>query len=233
MLYYYFNNMLANVALILGAYLLGSVPHLYFLGKLRGINLEGDLHIALWRQGGRVAGTAGILIDLAKGPIPVLVGKGLGFEPYIIAIAGLAVVAGQMWPVFFHFDGEKGNSTGLSMSAALTPVALLFALIPVVIGFAIRTVPRMLESTHSINERLKFGGPPSLSLPLGMAIAFALLPLLNWWLGQPLAVILVYLALFILIMLRRLTAGLKDDLKPGANVPGILLFRLLFDRSHR
>jgi glycerol-3-phosphate acyltransferase PlsY len=225
--------MLANVALILGAYLLGSVPQLYFLAKLRGINVEGDLHIGLWRQGGRVVGTVGVLIDLAKGPVPVLVGNALGFELHITAIAGLAVVVGQMWPVFLHFDGEKGNSIGLSMSATLTPVALLFALIPVVIGLAIRTVPRMLESTHSINERLKFGGPPSLSLPLGMAIAFASLPLINWWRGEPLVVILVYLAQFLLIMLRRLTAGLKDDLKPDASVPGILLFRFFFDRSYR
>jgi len=51
-----------DVALILGAYLLGSLPHLSALGKLRGIHLEGDLHISLWRRGGRLIGVIGILI---------------------------------------------------------------------------------------------------------------------------------------------------------------------------
>lgn len=40
-----------DVALIPGAYLLGSLPHLSAPGKLRGINLDGDLHINLWRRG--------------------------------------------------------------------------------------------------------------------------------------------------------------------------------------
>jgi len=40
--------MWADVALILGAYLLGSLPYLSALGKARGIALEGDLHISLW-----------------------------------------------------------------------------------------------------------------------------------------------------------------------------------------
>lgn len=225
--------MWASVALILGSYLLGSLPHLYALGKLRGISLEGDLHIGLWRRAGRLEGTIGILGDLAKGVIPILVGKSLGFELSIIALAGLAAVAGQMWPVFLGFDGEKGNSTGAAMAVTLTPKVFLFAAVPMLLGVAIRTVPRLLDSTQSINQRLKFGGPPSLSLPLGMGIAFALLPLISWWLGQPTVVTLAYLTLFILIMVRRLTAGLKDDLKPGANVKSILVNRFLFDRGYR
>lgn len=226
-------NIVANVALILGSYLLGSLPHLNALAKLQGINLEGDLHISLWRRAGRLVGAVGILGDLAKGVIPILVGKWLGFELSIIALAGLAAVVGQMWPVFLGFDGEKGNSTGAAMAAVLTPKALLFAAVPMLLGIAIRTVPRLLDSNQSINERLKLGGPPSLSLPLGMGIGFALLPFISWWLEQPTEITLACLTLFVLIMVRRLTAGLKNDLTPGANVKGVLLTRLLFDRSHR
>ena len=225
--------MLANVALILGSYLLGSVPHLYALGKLWGITLEDDLHITLWRKAGRFAGALGILADLAKGVIPVLVGRWLGFELYVIALAGLAAVAGQMWPVFLRFDGERGNTTGLAMAITLTPLATLFALIPIVIGAAIRTIPRMVDSTRSMNERLKFGGPKSISLPLGMITGFAVLPAASWWLGQPTEITLACLVLFVMIAVRRLTRDLGDDLKPGAHLSGILATRFLSDRSHR
>lgn len=224
---------LINVVFLLGSYLLGSLPHLYIIGKLRGISLEGDLHIGLWQRAGRFAGAVGIMGDLAKGMIAILAGKILGFDLYIIVLGGLMVVAGQMWPVFFHFDGEKGNSTGLAMVATLTPVLVLFAAVPILLGVAIRTIPRLLDSTQSISERLKFGGPPSQSLPLGMAIGFFLLPFISWLSGGPVEITLGYLILFLLIAVRRLTAGLKRDLTPGASVRRILITRFLLDRSYR
>lgn len=230
-------NMWADIALILGAYLLGSLPHLSALAKLRGIHLEGDLHISLWRGGGRLIGVIGILIELIKGIIPILVGKGLGFDLFIIALAGLAAVSGQMWPIFTRFDGEKGNSIGLAMAGALAPIALFIALVPIAIGAVIRAVPCLLDTSQSLNERLKFSEPSNRSrprsMPLAMALGFLVLPIANWWWGEPLAITSALFALFILIMVRRLTAGLRDDLKLNADVKGILINRLLYDRSYR
>ncbi len=220
-------------ALILGAYLLGSLPHLAALAKLRGISLEGDSHLSLWRTGGRFVGTLGILGEFAKGVVAVLVVKSLGFGLLIIGLAGLAVVIGQMWPVFSRFDGEKGNSVGLAMAGALAPHVVFISLVPIIIGVAIRTVPRLLDNSKSLNERLKFGGPPSCSLPLGMAIGFLVMPIASWRLGEPLVINVGLLALFVLIMVRRLTAGLKADLKANTEIRGILINRLLYDRSYR
>jgi len=225
--------MWADAALILGAYLLGSLPHLSALGKLRGVDLEGDLHISLWQRAGRLTGMIGILAEFAKGVIPILVGKGLGFELFIIVLAGLAVVSGQMWPVFSRFDGEKGNSIGLAMAGALAFRPLLIALVPIVVGVVIRTAPRLLDVSQSLNERLKFGGPSSRSLPLAMAIGFLLLPVASWWLGEPLVITTGYLALFILIMIRRLTAGLRSDLAVKIDIKRIVINRFLYDRSYR
>ena len=222
-----------NVLLILGAYLLGALPVMYLMGRLRGVDLreQSDMHIALWRNVGRIFGFAGVIFDFAKGIIAVLVARDLGFAPGWVAFAGVAAVAGQMWPIFLKFDGEKGNSIGLAMSGALATNALLIALVPMLIGFLVRTAPRFLQHNQSCDERLKFGGPPSLSLPLGMAIGFAVLPLTAWWTGQPLEVILAFVALFVLIELRRLTAGVSEDLKQPSGKKGMLLNRLLFDRS--
>jgi len=225
--------MWANVALVLGAYLLGSLPHLSVLGKLRGVELEGDSHISLWQRGGRIVGTIGIVGEFAKGVIPVLVGKSLGFDLFIVVVAGLAVVCGQMWSIFSRFDGEKGNSVGLAMAGTLAPIILFIALVPIVIGVAIRTVPRLMDTSQSLNERLKFGGPPSRSLPVAMAIGFLVMPITGWCLGKPPEITFGLLSLFVLIMVRRLTAGLRGDMAVNTDIKGILLNRLLYDRSYR
>ena len=228
------SNVLAGVALIVGSYLLGSVPLLYLLGRIRGVDLrrEEDLHIALWRKVGRLEGILGIVGDLAKGVVPVLLGRALNLELSFIALGGLAAVIGQMWPVLFGFDGEKGNSTGGAMMIVLAPKAMLVALVPMLLGIVIRTAPRLLESGQSLNQWLRFSGPPSRCLPVGMALGFATLPAASWWVGEPPEITLVCLALFLLIMLRRLTAGVGEDLRNSNNVVSILINRLLYDRSY-
>ncbi|MEK7280743.1 MAG: glycerol-3-phosphate acyltransferase, partial [Chloroflexota bacterium] len=89
--------MVAVVALLVGCYLLGAFPQVYLLGRLWGVDLrrEADLHIALWRQVSPVPGFIGIVGDMAKGVIPILVIRGLGMDPWVAALAGLLAVAGQ------------------------------------------------------------------------------------------------------------------------------------------
>ncbi len=226
--------MFVNTLMVLGAYLLGALPVLLFIGRARGFDLgqEEDLHHALWRKVGRLEGTAGAVWDLGKGAACVLIARALGFSIPVAAAAGVAVVVGQMWPAFDRFDGEKGNSTGLGMALALAPKPLAIAIIPILLGIIIRTAPRFFRPGQSVDERLKFGGPPSLSLPLGMAIGFAVLPLASWWLNEPMAVTIAFAALFILIMIRRLTADLGRDLKGAPSKRSILLNRFLYDRSY-
>ena len=223
-----------KVALIIGSYLLGSFPLLYLLGRLHGVDLRkyDDMHIALWRNVGRVEGFVGVTFDFAKAVIVVLLARNVGgYDPGWVATAGVLTVAGQMWPVFLKFDGERGNSIGLAMSGALATYAMFIALVPVVIGAAVRTIPRLLQRNQTLNEKLRFGGPPSLSLPLGMAGTFAVMPLAAWGMGQPREVVFVFVALFVMIMVRRLTARLGADLRKPTWENGMLLNRLLFDRS--
>ena len=223
-----------EIAFAFGAYILGSFPLMYLMGRLHGIDLREyeDMHIATWRNVGRVQGFIGVIFDFAKGVIAVLIAREvLHFSDGWVAVAGVTAVAGQMWPVFLKFDGEKGNSTGLAMSGALATYAMLIVLIPVTIGFAIRTIPRFRQKDQTVSDKLKFGGPPSLSLPLGMAIAFAVLPLAAWLVGQPLEVVYAFGALFVLILLRRLTAGLSEELRQPSWNNKMMLNRLLFDRS--
>jgi len=221
--------MWADVVLILGSYLLGSMPHLSLLAKLRHVELDGDFHQNLWSRAGKVTGVLGLLGEFVKGILPVLIGRALDFNLAIIGLAGLAAVCGQMWPVFSKFDGEKGNSIALAMAMALVPKSNLVALIPVIIAILIRTVPRLVAK--SSGDKPIVGGAPSISLPLGMAICFLLLPIITWYFGEPMEIVWCLVALFILLMVRRLTAGLRHDLKAGGDVKRILINRLLFDRA--
>jgi len=227
--------MWADALLILGAYLLGAFPVVYLLGRMRGFDLskEEDMHISLWRKVGRREGFIGMSWDVVKGGVAVvLVDRFSDFAWGTVVGVGLAVVVGRMWSIFLRFRGEKANTTSLGVSAALAYQALPFLLGPIALGAGIRTVPRFFGSRQSLNERLKFGGPPSLSLPLGMFAGFALFPLGCWCMNRPWETILAGVLIFLLIIAKRLTAGLKEDLKTATNKRSILLNRLLFDRSY-
>lgn len=232
--------MLASAALILCAYLFGSLPFMVALGRASGLDLsqEKDLHIALWRKVGILEGLSAVFVDLIKGAIPILIGFGFGLPVAAVGASGVAAVAGQMWPVFQHFDGEKGNTTGLGMIFVLAlaygayPVFLF--LIPVAIGAGMRFFSSLLGSRGSVGEGLKFRettDPIALGLPVGMILGFAAAPLASWLSGQPPEITLCLVALFSIILLRRLTAGLRADLKGTTNITKMLLSRLLFDCS--
>jgi glycerol-3-phosphate acyltransferase PlsY len=223
--------MLTNILFILGSYLLGSVQHLSLLARLRRVSLDGDYHQTLWSKGGKTFGVLGVLGEFVKGILPVLIGRGIGLEITIVALAGLAAVCGQMWPVFHRFDGEKGNSIAIAMVIALIPVPALAAIFPIIIALIFRTVPRLNVKSGASGEKAIVGGSYSRSLPLGMAAYFLILPLSAWYFGEPESVIWCCTALFALILVRRLTAGLGNDLRAGGNVSRMLLRRLLYDRS--
>lgn len=223
--------MWADIVFVLGSYIFGSLPHLHFLAKLRHVELDGDFHENLWYRAGRVLGVAGIIGEFIKGAVPVLVGKSLDFGLATVAIAGLAAVCGQMWPVFSRFDGEKGNSIAIAMFVALTPIPGLVAVVIIIISLIIRSVSRLKAKAGKSGDKSLIGGTYSRSLPLGMVGCFLSLPFSSWYFGEPMAIVWCYAALFVLIMIRRLTAGLSDDLKASRDVRGILLRRLLYDRA--
>ena len=219
---------------IFGSYILGSIPFIYIIGRIKGVDLREyeDMHIALWQKFGRPLAFTATCTDFLKGIAAVLIARdAFNLEPGWVAFAGVAAVAGQMWPVFMKFDGEKGNSIGLAMSGTLATKTMLFGLIPIVIGFGVRTLPRFFARNQTVDERLKFGGPPSLSLPLGMLGGFSVMPIAAWGLGQPAEVVIAFVGLVLMIIFRRVTAGVREDFRKPLSKTSIVLNRFLFDRG--
>lgn len=227
--------MMLDIGLVIAAYLLGALPVIYCIGRAKGLDLrlEYDMHLALWRKVGYRPGLAAILWDMSKGVVPPLAARCLDLDMLIVALSGLAVVVGQMWPVpLWPNKGEKGNSTGLTASFVISPPALGIALIPIAIGAFMRLVSSLRQSGKTAGERFKFSGVSN-SVPLGMAAGFATTPLAAWGLGEPAAVVWTLAGLFALIMLRRVTADLKKDLESDSrpDVMLVVLNRFFYDRS--
>ena len=195
--------MLAEIILIGSAYLFGSLPFAVALARMNGLDppQEEDLHVALWHKVGRRPAFLAGLVDFLKGIIPVLVAFGLNMSPAVVAFCGVAAAAGQMWPPIRRAHGEKGNTTGGGAAITLILVfkayPMLFAAIPPIIVIILAL---FVESG------------PSRAMPIGNLIAFVMLPTISWLIGQPSGVTLGLLTLLVILIVRRLTAGLKADL---------------------
>ncbi len=118
-------------ALVLLAYLLGSVPvGLFVARRVSGVDIrrQGSGNIGTANVA-RVAGwRAGVLVfaaDVLKGALPVLAARWLGLPGPVAAVAGLAAVVGHDWSVFLRFRGGKGVATSLGAVAVFAPPAAL------------------------------------------------------------------------------------------------------------
>jgi glycerol-3-phosphate acyltransferase PlsY len=222
---------------VIASYLIGAIPFMILISRARGVDIshEPDLHQAMWYKVGRRWGLLAVLLDVLKAVVPILASLLLQFPLLVTVMAGLAAVCGQMWPVFRKFDGERGNTTGGGMVLILTLLlngipTVIIAVCFVLLGIILRTVTRWRASGATLNERLRFQGSHSMVLPLLMLAGFASCPVTAPIFGLPIEMTLGFLALVLLLLIRRVTAGLMSDLGNGFRW-SVIVNRLLYDRS--
>ena len=132
-----------SAAAVLLAYLLGSFPAGFLVGRLLGVNV---LEQGSGRTGGsnvmRSVGVAPALIagalDVGKGFLAVWLAGQLGAEPLVQVVAGAAVILGHCYSAFLGFRGGAGVGTSLGALAAFhLPAAVgLFIVLLVVIAIS-------------------------------------------------------------------------------------------------
>jgi glycerol-3-phosphate acyltransferase PlsY len=76
------------------------------------------------RSMGAGSGVFTLVLDVAKGAIPVLVAAAAGATPVGQALVGLAAVAGHVFSVFIRFRGGKGVATTAGVFLVLAPMEL-------------------------------------------------------------------------------------------------------------
>ncbi len=137
-------EIIRSLVVVVFAYICGSVPWGYIIGKANGIDVRmvGSKNIGatnVTRCVGKKAGKLCFALDFLKGLLPVLIAR------YIIGVSGsvtellvvFAAILGHVFPVFLNFKGGKGVSTAAGAIMALAPVPLVTALVIWVVVFFI------------------------------------------------------------------------------------------------
>lgn len=155
------------VALVGCAYLLGSIPSGYVLGKLSGVDVRqvgsgniGATNVA--RALGKWQGVLTLVADALKGALPAALGIWLALAPLSTAALAAAAFLGHLYPVFLKFRGGKGVATALGALLVIAPLATLL----MVALFAVVVLATRLVSLSSL-------------------IAAAAAPLALWLLSEP------------------------------------------------
>jgi acyl-phosphate glycerol 3-phosphate acyltransferase len=203
------------------SYLVASISFPYWIARAKGVDLRAT---GARKLGGSnlakavtpLHGVAGGLLDGAKGFAAVVIARMVGFPIETQLLCGLAAIAGQMWPVFHQFDGGRANATAWGFQLAADWIAFFIAWIPVIVAAALR-----------ITVRPK----PKRLLPLANLLSYAVFPAVIWEQEGMTPTVLAGIGALALVVIRRLTAGLRDDLATGAPVARVIANRALFDRS--
>jgi glycerol-3-phosphate acyltransferase PlsY len=123
--------LLSSLLILALGYLLGSIPNGYLAGRwLKGIDLRqcgsgstGATNVL--RSVGKGPALVVFLLDVGKGALAVLLAKSFGLNEWVQVLAGLAALAGHIWPVWLGWKGGKAVATGLGMFLGLAwPVGL-------------------------------------------------------------------------------------------------------------
>jgi glycerol-3-phosphate acyltransferase PlsY len=133
----------------LAGYLIGSLSFAVIVSRVMGLNdprtygSKNPGATNVLRSGSKAAAIVTLLLDGAKGWLPVMLvrwyGKPYGMEDGTLAMVGLAAFLGHLYPVFFRFQGGKGVATALGVLLGLNwMLGLATALTWVIIAFFFR-----------------------------------------------------------------------------------------------
>lgn len=141
-----------NYLAIVLAYLAGSIPFGLLLGKMAGVDVRdsGSRNIGatnVTRLVGKKLGVVTLLLDAAKGLLPMVIAQAAGAPAHTVLVCGAAAFVGHCYPVYLRFRGGKGVATALG-------VFLFLDLIAVVGGIAIFVLAVALSGYVSLGSLL-------------------------------------------------------------------------------
>jgi glycerol-3-phosphate acyltransferase PlsY len=202
------------------AYLLGSVPAGYLLAKwFYGIDIR--------KQGTGKIGASNVLrltsiwlaipvaiFDIGKGALMVWAAQLVGLGAAAQITVGVITIIGHNWPIFLGFKGGRGVFTSLGVITIISPW----------LGLIIFVTPYLFA--------------PIRQVAFGVFIDLVSLPILSWFLSQPLGIedrlpiTLGFVAMSLMGVLTRLLTP-RTELSKSVPLDELIINRLLFDRDIR
>ena len=132
---------IAAGAAVLAAYLVGSIPTGYLIGRRRGVDVRtqgsgniGATNVA--RTMGKRLGILVLVLDALKGAAPLAAWRAADLaihldgriDPYLFTAVGLAPIVGHCFPVWLRFRGGKGVATALGVFLVADPILIAIGL---------------------------------------------------------------------------------------------------------
>jgi len=152
------SELLLIAALLVGAYLIGSIPFSYLVARARGVDLRkvgsGNIGGAnVWRACGFGPFVVAVALDILKGYLPTLIGLWLfPSRPTVVLLVGIAAILGHTFPIFLRFKGGKAVATSSGVLLAIAPLLAAFGVAAWAIAFAITRISSVASLTAALVE---------------------------------------------------------------------------------
>jgi glycerol-3-phosphate acyltransferase PlsY len=207
----------AAVTWIVLGYVAGTFPSTWLVSRIhRSASLdaevnrragETDAHLLAARHLGWGWSAVAAAADVAKGLLWVLAARQVGGQTDgVVAASGVAVVAGHAFPWYARDFAGRGLAAAAGVYLALLPVEMVIAAVLIVAGIVLRV-----------------GGVAS-------TVALATVPIVAAFEGQPWPFVAMAVAIFVLVVLRRLQ-GVGDVIRAGTSPGRAIWYRAVFDTS--
>lgn len=125
-------SLITTCLLIIFAYGLGSISgaisvcRAFSITDPRKTGSKNPGATNVYRIGGTTPAVITLVIDSAKGAIPVYLAIMLGLSELTQGLIALAAITGHMYPAYYHLKGGKGVATTLGAGLILSPSTTLF-----------------------------------------------------------------------------------------------------------
>jgi len=221
------HSYLRRLVAFVAAYLLGSIPAVYLLGRSRGVDLRrfgtgnvGSHNLAA--AGGRGIGIVGWLADAGKGFVAVSITRRLTGDPSAPGFALVGALCGQCWPPLLRWQGGRGVATWVGGLLALAPADA-----PLCLGLLAG-----VASLQPLQRRLRPSGAgpaePGTTVPIAVLLGVLVWPVVSIIRRRPPGVTFAALTAAVTLCGRRITAG---GLAPAGVRWSTAVTRLLLDRD--
>ena len=205
---------MVGFGLILLAYLIGSIPTAYIVGRVaRNIDIR--------RYGSGNVGASNVWIHVSrwivvplsafdlfvKGTLPVYFAQHTSTEPWVHVASGLSAVVGHNWSIYLKFTGGRGVTVACGVLLVLAWKELMVLLAVGIAGWLIFR-----------------------SSAVWVGISMALIPAWSLVLGESLDITVLSTGLVVTLATKRILSNRGTALGAGS-MRKVLLQRLIYDRD--